>query len=210
MKLLSIELLIEYGFVRDELKSDVSSTVLVRNNFEVILRRDGTCYYRNIGIDYPLNDLTTLKKVYKEAKKEELTIISENAYLYSIGKKINEGYYKFSSTATPEIDFKTSGVFTIKGNSYMPDPFVFYSEGIEWLKAFLSQNNKTISLNISLIYVNTSSTKVLLNIITLVNSFAKSDIKVLWEYQFDDDEMITLGERLQELTKVKFEFKESQ
>ncbi len=119
-----------------------------------------------------------------------------------------EKFYKPATTKTPEIDFNINGVFKINGNSYMQDPLKFYNGITEWLKLFLAQNNSLISLNVCLIYVNTSSTKAVLNLMNLINASSKSELKIIWEYQIDDEEMLELGEDLQKLTEKHFEFKE--
>ncbi len=119
-----------------------------------------------------------------------------------------ENYYKPATTKTPEIDFNINGTFKIIGNSYMEDPRKFYSDLTEWLEVFLVQNPSLISLNVSLTYINTSSTKAILNFMNLINKDSKSNLKIVWEYQIDDDDMLTLGEDFQKLTNRTFEFRE--
>ena len=72
MKLLSKDILYEYGFAENEMKTDSKKEVLTRDNFDIVFK-DGNYYYSNLGIDYPLKDLTTLRKFYKEVKNCELT-----------------------------------------------------------------------------------------------------------------------------------------
>ena len=119
-----------------------------------------------------------------------------------------ENYYKASTTKSPEIHFNMDGTFKISGNSYMEDPEKFYFDVTKWLKLFLDQNSSHVSLNVCLVYINTSSTKAILNLLNLINTVAKSDLKVVWEYQIDDEEMLEIGEDLQKLTKKTFTFKE--
>ena len=119
-----------------------------------------------------------------------------------------DNYFKAGSTKTPEIDFNAGGNFKITGNSYMENPAKFYEEITEWLMDFLAQNREPVYLNVSLIYVNTSSTKAILNLMRLINDASKSELKIVWKYQIDDDEMLELGKDLEKLTKHNFEFKE--
>ena len=74
MKLLSKDILHEYGFIENEKKTDAKKEVLTRDNFDIVFK-DGNYYYSNLGIDYPLKDLTALRKFYKEVKNQELTSI---------------------------------------------------------------------------------------------------------------------------------------
>lgn len=71
MKLLSREVLQEYGFVENPDKTSVENVVLTRDKFDVVIK-GGAFYYSNMGFDYPLKDLAGLRKLYKEARREEL------------------------------------------------------------------------------------------------------------------------------------------
>lgn len=74
MKILTEDLLREYGFIDNPAKSSIRIKVMSRNEFDVSIKFDGI-YYTNLGFDYPLRDTATLRKVYKEVKKEELKLI---------------------------------------------------------------------------------------------------------------------------------------
>ena len=75
MKLISKDLLIEYGFKQVESELKIKGILMTRDKFTVTLMEDGECYYRNLGIDYPLRDLAALKKIYKEAQNTDLIIV---------------------------------------------------------------------------------------------------------------------------------------
>lgn len=72
MKLISRDLLNEYGFIETVNKEKAKGIALTKNNFTVILKEDGECFFISMGIAYPLKDLTALKKLYKEVRSEEL------------------------------------------------------------------------------------------------------------------------------------------
>jgi hypothetical protein len=74
MKILTEDLLREYGFMDDPVKSSTKVKVMARNDFNVSIKVDGI-YYTIQGIDYPLRDTAALRKLYKEAKCEELTLV---------------------------------------------------------------------------------------------------------------------------------------
>lgn len=74
MMLLSEIQLIEYGFVENSTKIIPNSIkIMSRDNVDLVIREDGI-YYNNMGFDYPLNDSTALKKIYKELKSEDLKL----------------------------------------------------------------------------------------------------------------------------------------
>ncbi|MDO8999682.1 MAG: hypothetical protein Q7W45_07955 [Bacteroidota bacterium] len=72
MKLINKDLLLEYGFIQDKTKSKNGLTVLTKAKVDIIIKNDGTVWYSNLGIDYPLKDLSALRKLYKEIRNTEL------------------------------------------------------------------------------------------------------------------------------------------
>ncbi|MCD6017696.1 MAG: hypothetical protein K0S53_817 [Bacteroidetes bacterium] len=71
MNTLSVTTLNQFGFMEDSMKSNQIIKVFTKDKLEIILK-DNSFYYSNMGIDYPLNDLSALKKLYKENRKTEL------------------------------------------------------------------------------------------------------------------------------------------
>ena len=67
MKLLTKNLLKEYGFIAKD-----SDTIMTKDKFNVVIKNGGNFYYSNMGFDYPLPDIASLRKLYKEVKGEEL------------------------------------------------------------------------------------------------------------------------------------------
>jgi hypothetical protein len=111
-----------------------------------------------------------------------------------------------ATTKTPEIDFKATGELKITGNSYPEDVNLFYTPVNGWLDRFLRSNMLSVSLDIELNYINTSSTKSLLNMIIQVSALTRSTVKVNWFCEIDDDDMMSVGEDIEKLSKVKFDF----
>lgn len=78
MKLLSEDLLKEYGFIaKPHVASRNVIKVMTRDNFDIVIREDGI-YYTSVGIDYPLRDTASLRKFYKENKKVDLKPMNPN------------------------------------------------------------------------------------------------------------------------------------
>lgn len=81
MKLLSEDLLKEYGFTeKPHLAAKNVIKVMTRDNFDIVIREDGI-YYTNLGIDYPLRDTAALRKFYKENKKVDLKPLNPDSDL---------------------------------------------------------------------------------------------------------------------------------
>ena len=71
MKLLSENLLKEFGFIEDTAKTNSKIKIMSRDNIDIVIKTDGI-YYSNTGIDYPLKDIAGLRKLYKELRNIEL------------------------------------------------------------------------------------------------------------------------------------------
>jgi len=73
MKLLSKDLLIEYGFVRNNLKTSTTIEVMTKEDIDICIKFDGSIYtLDNNGVNHPLKDIAALRKLYREVKKTEL------------------------------------------------------------------------------------------------------------------------------------------
>jgi hypothetical protein len=112
------------------------------------------------------------------------------------------------TSKTPLIDFRTTGHLTINGNSYPENVNDFYEPILHWIDDLLEKKLVPISLTVDLKYINTSSTKSILNIVKKINTLGKGTIRVFWLYEIDDDDMIEIGEDLEKLSEIKFEFVE--
>jgi predicted solute-binding protein len=71
MKLLSKEVLQEYGFIENPDKTTIELEVLTRDKIDIVIKQ-GDFYYSNMGFDYPIKDVTALRKLYKELRREDL------------------------------------------------------------------------------------------------------------------------------------------
>lgn len=112
----------------------------------------------------------------------------------------------------PEVSFDFSAnTFLIKGESYPEDVDSFYGSLIESLEQHLgSQSGAAIRLDIELIYFNSSTAKVLMELLEMMDAAAErgNDVLITWLYEEDDDNMEELGtEFAEELAHARFELK---
>lgn len=97
--------------------------------------------------------------------------------------------------STPEIDFDKSGQFSIKGKSLPEDPKKFYEPIFSWAQKFSS---KKVHLEVKLEYVNTSSSKRIIELLRIIDSNKDiNKIDMHWYYEIDDLEMLEFGEMIQ-------------
>ena len=112
------------------------------------------------------------------------------------------------SIKTPSISFESTGMLEMKGKSIPENSLEFYRPVFEWLDNYTQSPAPKTELKISLEYFNTSSSKCLLDILRrleTINLSGKSEVKVSWFYDADDEDMMEAGEDYQALVKVPFE-----
>jgi len=93
----------------------------------------------------------------------------------------------------PSVSFDAeSGICEISGESYMEETYKFYLPLISWLKEFMETINKPITFNIKLLYLNTSTSKCVLDILELLRAYKiqGNDVVINWYYDVDDPDMI--------------------
>ncbi len=106
---------------------------------------------------------------------------------------------------TPEINFNfQSGVLFISGESYPENSKEFYAEVFAWLKSFIELKRK-LNFNIKFTYFNTSSSKIILDIIRLLNEYCINDGDVVlnWHYEEDDEDIYESGTEFTDGLKLK-------
>jgi len=98
------------------------------------------------------------------------------------------------------------GFFEIKGKSFPPDVSKFYQPVINWLDKYCSEGKKEMNVNFKLEYFNTSSSKLLLDILYKLEEIDQEGNKVIvnWYYPEDDEEILDIGEEYDGLVDLFF------
>lgn len=84
-----------------------------------------------------------------------------------------------------------TGICEISGESYMEEAYKFYLPLINWIKEFVINEKKPIELNFKLIYFNTSSSRLILDILDILKKFRDDgkEVKVNWHFDPDDPDV---------------------
>ncbi len=110
---------------------------------------------------------------------------------------------------TPKVTYDAEQhTLHITGNSYPEDTLTFYAPIIEWLKTHLAQlGERPFTLNVEIIYINSSSSKAFMNLFRMLDEAAKSGkhVAVNWVYEEDDEDAFEEGEGFK-LTTNSLEF----
>ena len=107
-----------------------------------------------------------------------------------------------ATKSSPSVHFDAdSGVLEMKGKSYPENAARFYAPILKWLQECLEHFvGKQIELNLELVYLNSSSSKALLNLLGMLDRWAKSGQKVVinWRYHEENDVALECGEEFRE------------
>jgi len=108
-----------------------------------------------------------------------------------------EGYH--GTFFIPTIDFNAqTGVCEISGESYLEETTKFYEPIIKWLEEYLSTEDKPLTMNFKLTYFNTSSSKCIVEILSLLKKYQDKGKKITVNWYYDD----TLEDAEEEIEEV--------
>ena len=111
-----------------------------------------------------------------------------------------ENLYIAPTPSSPEVDFNfDQHVLNLRGESYPENAAAFYGDILRQLRAYLSASSgQRITMNIALAYFNSSSTKMLFNMIEALNHAAASgsEVTLNWYHDEEDDTILEFGQEL--------------
>ncbi|MCK4664794.1 MAG: DUF1987 domain-containing protein [Bacteroidales bacterium] len=103
---------------------------------------------------------------------------------------------------------KKNNRFEFSGKSLLEDARTFYHPILDWVDRYSKEPNKKTEVIYKFNYFNTSSSKILLDILRKFNDIHEKghDIQIHWYYTEDDEDMLEAGEIYAEKVKVPFKF----
>lgn len=110
---------------------------------------------------------------------------------------------------TPNIDFNPGGKFIVSGRSLPEDVKAFFGPVFAWLDEYQASGPGSTTFEFELEYFNTASSKMILDLLMKIEDMkgAGIDVKIIWYYDEDDEDMEEAGEEYEELVDVPFELK---
>lgn len=99
-----------------------------------------------------------------------------------------------------------AGVLRLEGESYPENAFEFYRPLLEWTAACLDRDDRPFTLELSLIYLNTSSIKCMMDLLDLLEDahHAGRTVAVRWRCDPDNERALDLAEEFQEDLSLPF------
>lgn len=117
-----------------------------------------------------------------------------------------------STKFTPKVHFDPANhVFLISGFSLPENVSEFYTPVLKWLDNFINEvngNYESIKFTFRLVYYNSGSFKVIINILLKLVSLTKKSVNVDidWYYDEDDNQLKDIGKELSELVGLPFNY----
>ena len=109
---------------------------------------------------------------------------------------------------TPKVILdKDTDIMEISGRSLPEDVTSFYEPVLTWLEEYSQNPNKKTIFNFKLVYLNTASSKLLLDILMKLEEIheAGNDVLIRWHFPEDDEDMEEAGEEYADIVDVPFE-----
>ncbi len=107
------------------------------------------------------------------------------------------------TSSTLGVDFDPeSSTLIMRGESYPENALKFFTPIVEWLDAYFDRlhDNDRVRVDLDIIYFNSSSSKVLMNIFSLFDAAARRGIAVsiVWRHHVENEIAQECGEELGE------------
>jgi hypothetical protein len=99
--------------------------------------------------------------------------------------------------------FPDNNTLEISGRSIPENPELIFRRLDEWITSHFDKN-EILTVNITLEYINSGSSKYLYEILKKLTSYANSGKKVIlrWLYEEDDEAMLELGEHYRDTAGI--------
>ncbi len=104
------------------------------------------------------------------------------------------------------------GYFKLSGNSILSDPRKFFKPIVEWVEQYTQSPEDLTTVDLKLEYVDTASVQSVFDIMRMFKPLQemKKEVVVNFYFEFDDPELLELGEIMEGRLGIKFNFIEYQ
>ncbi len=119
-----------------------------------------------------------------------------------------ERYHLEASSKTPGLLFDpAANKFEISGRSIPENSIDFYRPLLDWLDEYVKSPNSETVLEIKLEYFNTSSSKILVEILRKLEKIQSKGktVVIRWYYEEEDEDMLESGEDFKEIISIPIE-----
>ena len=103
------------------------------------------------------------------------------------------------STPAIETDW-LQGRLSLRGDSYPENAFEFFEPVLQWVDAYLSETEKPLDVELALLYLNTSSIRILMDLFDELEEAHRAgrSVSLTWHYEAGNEQMAELAEEFRE------------
>lgn len=103
-----------------------------------------------------------------------------------------------------------TGEMHLWGKSYSYESADFFEKLRNWVEQYISSPAGTTTFTCNMEYLNSSSQKQLAELIFMLNEIHKKgkELKMIWKYEFGDEDMLFFGELINDGMSVSVRFEE--
>jgi hypothetical protein len=103
---------------------------------------------------------------------------------------------------------KENKIFLFEGRSLPENTVKFFEPVIQWLDEYKNEPSDETIVNMNFVYFNTSSAKLLLNVLRQFDVIHKSghSVKIIWHYMSEDTDILEAGEEYSTMVGIPFEY----
>ncbi len=107
------------------------------------------------------------------------------------------------------LDIKcVEGNISMSGNSLLPNPKKFFQPVYDWVTEYVKNPAEKTEVSLKFEYIDTSSIQAIFDILKLLKDIPNSEDRVIvnWYFEFDDPELLEVGEIMDGRLKLNFNF----
>lgn len=92
------------------------------------------------------------------------------------------------------------GLLSLSGDSFPENSFEFFGPVIDWLEAYLASSDRPLQLELRLMYMNTSSVKVMMDIFDMLEDAHRAgrSVQVVWYHDPENERVADLAAEFRE------------
>ncbi|PZP25347.1 MULTISPECIES: biofilm regulation phosphoprotein SiaC [Pseudomonas] len=92
------------------------------------------------------------------------------------------------------------GILSMQGDSYPENSYELFRQVFEWIERFLAEADRPLTLELRLLYLNTSSIKAMMDIFDLLEAAhgEGKQVAVNWHYDRRNERVVELAEEFKE------------
>ena len=113
---------------------------------------------------------------------------------------------------TPSVDFNRNGQMKLSGRSIPENGFIFYQPIFAWVEEYGSRPVAKTFFDVNLEYINTVSSKCILDILKGFEKIKKNGHEVIvnWHYKVDETDILQAGQDYESILNMNFSFIEEE